>query len=97
MDPVGVQPWEPAEAQRLHWLPLSVRYKLDLLGLRLRLAQWQALAYEDREALVAADMNTPARQQELRRVLLRAGATEDEPVHHPDGGFEAYLARKRAV
>ena len=37
-DRAGVQ---APEVHALVWLPLAVRYKLDVIGCRLRLAQWQ--------------------------------------------------------
>lgn len=39
--------------QRLVWMPLALRMKLDLAGLKISLADWQAISLGRRRALVA--------------------------------------------
>ena len=39
-----------------HFIPLVVRMKLDLAGARIHLADWQALADEDRQFLVELEI-----------------------------------------
>jgi hypothetical protein len=39
----------------LQWIPLDVRRKLDLAGLKLSLEAWQHLSTEQREQLIAAN------------------------------------------
>lgn len=50
--PTSLLPFEPDHAKTLHWLPLAVRHKLDEAGLKLSLAQWQALSRGVRMDLV---------------------------------------------
>lgn len=47
--------FEGENNRTLEWMPLDVRRKLDLAGLRLSLAPWQRLTHEQREQLVAAE------------------------------------------
>lgn len=53
MEPVHILSSEPPQARSLEWLPLAVRFKLDALGLKIRLYEWQALARPKRQALLA--------------------------------------------
>lgn len=50
--PRDVLPFESEAAQRLEWLPLAVRFKLDRTGMRVSLAQWQAVPLPQRERLL---------------------------------------------
>ncbi len=66
------------------WIPLAVRMKLDLAGLKVGLRQWQALAPPARRQLVEApadsdhDVETFARR--LADALAAAGASSPEPM-----------------
>ncbi len=42
------------DGAELEWMPLAVRMKLDLAGLKLGLEDWQALTLETRRSLLAA-------------------------------------------
>jgi hypothetical protein len=53
MEPIRVLPCEPSQACSLEWLPLAVRFKLDAVGLKIRLAEWQVLGRDERLALLA--------------------------------------------
>lgn len=52
MEPICLFSCEPPEAHALEWLPLAVRFKLDAVGLKIRLPEWQALARDERLALL---------------------------------------------
>lgn len=43
--------FEVASSEDLTYIPMSVRFNLDRFGLRISLAQWQMLPYEDRKLL----------------------------------------------
>ena len=43
--------FEVASSENLTFIPMSVRFNLDRFGLRISLAQWQLLPYEDRRLL----------------------------------------------
>ena len=71
----------------LTFLPLSVRRKLDLAGLKLSLAGWQALPLADRSALVDADVDddtSAAFAAALHAAAARAGVAL-EPLPSPTG------------
>jgi hypothetical protein len=53
MEPVHILSSEPPQARSLEWLPLAVRFKLDAVGLKIGLSEWQALARAKRQALLA--------------------------------------------
>ncbi|HJP06425.1 MAG: hypothetical protein GY889_14085 [Proteobacteria bacterium] len=59
-----------------HFIPLVVRMKLDLAGARIHLADWQALADEDRQFLVELEIADPAQGRHyfnaLRELLAAA-------------------------
>ena len=43
--------FEVASSENLTFIPMAVRFNLDRFGLRISLAQWQLLPYEDRRLL----------------------------------------------
>ena len=43
--------FEVASSENLAYIPMAVRFNLDRFGLRISLAQWQLLPYEDRRLL----------------------------------------------
>ncbi|HSW17933.1 MAG TPA: nitrate reductase associated protein [Ramlibacter sp.] len=94
-EPTAVLPFEGPEAQQLQWLPLAMRYKLDVLGLRLTLAQWQALSLEERRLLVTSPVDAGSAAASLRRLLLHMGAAPDPRGRAPDHDFDAYLAARQ--
>jgi hypothetical protein len=53
IEPVHILSTEPPKACSLEWLPLAVRFKLDAVGLKIRLSEWQALTKAERQALLA--------------------------------------------
>jgi hypothetical protein len=89
LPPTTCLPTEPGEARALTWLPLAVRYKLDLASLKLSLRLWQALPRSGREALVAL-----APGPSFERLARQAGAF-DAPAREPvPASFAEYVARK---
>jgi len=52
LEPTKCLDFEPVQAHRLEWLPLAVRHKLDLAGLKLGLRQWGALPLAGRTQLL---------------------------------------------
>jgi hypothetical protein len=79
-------PFESREASSLLLIPLRVRYKLDCAGIRLRLAQWQALTHDEKTQLLQLSIVTPQEQGAYRVALIRmvsrlgAAPLADEPV-----------------
>jgi len=79
-------PFESREASTLLLIPLRVRYKLDCAGIRLRLAQWQALTHDEKTQLLQLSIVTPQEQGAYRVALIRmvsrlgAAPLADEPV-----------------
>jgi hypothetical protein len=67
-------------AGALYCIPMAVRRKLDLCGVKVSLKQWNRFTLEEREALVARACDTPeqtdAYQREVAHLLqTRAGDT----------------------
>lgn len=67
-------------AGALYCIPMAVRRKLDLSGVKVSLKQWNRFTLEQREHLVARECDTPeevdAYQREVARLLeARAGDT----------------------
>ena len=80
LSPVACLDFEAAEVWALHWLPLAVRYKLDLARARLALSQWQALPLPERERLLRCEPG-----DEFSRLAILAGATGfTPPVQHKE-------------
>ncbi len=83
--------FESREASSLLLIPLRVRYKLDCAGIRLRLAQWQALTQNEKTQLLQMPVLT-AQEHEAYRVTLsrmvnRLGgaALVEEPMTGEEG------------
>jgi hypothetical protein len=100
MQPDRVFEFEPAAARDLEWLPLAVRYKLDLCGLKIGLNEWQALALEQRQALLrcpagrAFDALVLELAPGVRRLADRAG---DRSGRQAPPTFAAYLLEKSSA
>ncbi len=79
--------------QTLDLIPLAVRRCLDLAGLKLSLAGWQAMPLDDRRALVAArvtdDASLAAFVALLHAAAARAGASLSPLPRGPEAGFRA--------
>jgi hypothetical protein len=74
----------------LELIPLTVRRKLDLAGIKLSLEAWQALPLVDRRALVDVEVESDASvlafDQRVAASLGRAGASASRfaaPASHP--------------
>lgn len=84
-------PFESPEATGLSLIPLRVRYKLDCVGVRLRLSQWQAMTSQEKGQLLQLPVATPEDRNGYRAALscmaARQGATllADEPVTGEEG------------
>lgn len=76
--PTACLPFEADEARRLVWLPLAVRHKLDVCGLRLSLTQWQTLSRAARLELLEL---APGTEFVLRAV--ERGANRDTGLRKP--------------
>ena len=83
--------FESREVSSLLLIPLRVRYKLDCAGIRLRLAQWQALTHDEKTQLLQLSIVTPQEQGAYRvaliRMVIRLGAAPlaDEPMTGEEG------------
>jgi hypothetical protein len=64
-------PFESREAISLLLIPLRVRYKLDCAGIRLRLAQWQALTHDEKTQLLQLPVATAEERGAYRDALTR--------------------------
>ncbi len=84
-------PFESREASSLLLIPLRVRYKLDCVGIRLRLAQWQALTHYEKTQLLQLSIVTPQDQDAYRDTLIRmvdrlgGAALVEEPMTGEEG------------
>lgn len=54
----------------LEWIPLDVRRKLDLAGAKLSLAAWQQMSREQREVLIATEIDAPADVEPYRELVV---------------------------
>ena len=48
MTPVNLFSFEREKYADLNWIPLALRYRLDVCGIKLSLAAWQKLSFSDR-------------------------------------------------
>ena len=95
---------EEPEIARLAWMPLDVRRKLDLAGLHVSLASWQALSIEEREAWCDAEVSTAgeasAFADRARAACAAHPPREDAPVPADakpwDSAHAAALVSQRA-
>ncbi len=58
--PSNLFPFEREEFSDLNWMPLACRYRLDVSGLKLSLAGWQALSFSERLALLDSPFDSEA-------------------------------------
>lgn len=63
--------FESELADSLEFLPMVVRFKLDTCGMKMKLAEWQALAFEERSRLMSAPCATPAEAADYRAAVSR--------------------------
>lgn len=50
--PTDFLPWEKGPYLDLSWMPLAIRFKLDSVGLKISLEQWQAMSSDSRWKLL---------------------------------------------
>jgi len=69
----------------LRCIPMAVRRKLDLAGVKLKLAHWNKLSQEDREAFLALDVTNAQSAHLFREQLVEAvrAAIGDVPKDLP--------------
>ena len=58
-------------ASSLRCIPMQVRYKLDLCGIKLKLPQWNQFSTENRQMLLDLPCQTSAQVQLYREILQR--------------------------
>ena len=58
-------------ASSLRCIPMQVRYKLDLCGIKLKLPQWNQFSAENRQKLLDLPCQTPEQVQTYRETLQR--------------------------
>ena len=78
--PSGAFAFEAELYETLEFMPLPMRYRLDVAGLKLSLAAWQLLAREEREALCAHPVESA---NDIARFVARVtedAAAVDRPV-----------------
>ena len=56
-------------ASSLRCIPMQVRYKLDLCGIKLKLPQWNQFSAENRQKLLDLPCQTPEQVQTYRETL----------------------------
>ncbi len=68
-------------AQSLRCVPMSVRLKLDVAGVKISLKQWNRLTTEDRQQLLLLACDTSAEKQEFgERVRAMLAARASDPA-----------------
>lgn len=90
LKPTALLPWEIATYAQLDWIPQAVRFKLDGVGAKVGLKQWQDLTFEHRNVLVLLPAETAPEQalwlQKLLEFLKEDKAGEAQkmtPLTHP--------------
>ena len=58
------------ETDDLGWIPRPVRAKLDQVGIKLHLKEWQAFPLEDRHALCALPCQTSVEKKRSRNASI---------------------------
>ncbi len=78
-------PFEDEGPEPLSYLPLCIRYRLDLAGRHLSLKAWQALPLSDRQALcaLAIDMDCELSRWEAALLATLQGAGFEPPGNCP--------------
>src|SRR4051812_23894961 len=73
-------------AGSLHCIPMCVRFKLDVCGVKLSLKQWNRFAHDARDRLIRLPCETPEETQAYRECVVAliiaadAGAVKELPV-----------------
>ncbi|MGD1919727.1 MAG: nitrate reductase associated protein [Pleurocapsa sp.] len=58
-------------ANSLRCIPMQVRYKLDICGIKLKLPQWNQFSHSDRQMLLDLPCQTPQQVQTYRETLQK--------------------------
>lgn len=94
--PEGIFEFELDFAGELYCIPMSVRRKLDLAGVKLSLRQWNKFTLEDRQLLLASACATPAEIDAFQHAVagfVEARAGEAPQFMERDSGAEWIGAR----
>src|SRR5689334_2927621 len=86
--------------ETLEFMPLSVRYRLDLAGVKLSLAAWRELPRGEREALCAHLVGTPEDLAAFAARAERDAASTGHPVTRfppPERPWSTEVARDAVV
>ncbi|ROZ78040.1 nitrate reductase associated protein [Ramlibacter sp. WS9] len=94
--PLACLPFESQECRSLHWMPLAVRYKLDVCQLCLSLGQWQSLSLESRAFLLREPFATGCGSW-FERLAVDRGARPLNEDRIAPGSFAEYVWRKLAT
>jgi len=81
----------------LEWMPLDVRRKLDLSGIRLSQATWQALALAERSALVERAVEEVGDVASYRALAIRLGGKVESSVPFDARPWSGEAARDAVV
>lgn len=89
-------PFEDEGPEPLAYLPLCVRYRLDLAGLRLSLKAWQALPFPRRQALciLALDLECDASRWKAELLEALHGSGMETPPECPAVLPDEFVAEK---
>ncbi len=71
LTPDQLLPWETGPYADLEWLPQAMRFKLDAVGIKVGLKQWQALPIEAKRQLLAAPIADEAAKEAWKQSLLQ--------------------------
>jgi hypothetical protein len=81
MDELQIFDFERDFAGSLRCIPMIVRFKLDLVGVKLSLRQWSRFGHRDREQLVGMPCEMPDEVADCRAFLIfLIESFADEPV-----------------
>ena len=95
-EPNVIFDFESDFAGALYCIPMAVRLKLDNVGVKVSLKQWNKLARDERDQLLLGPCETPADRRAFRDQLVAAieARTGDKPSELP---VEAACHRRRPV
>mgnify|MGYP003329915136 CR=1 FL=1 len=78
--PPNLFAFERDEFGDLNWMPLALRYRLDLCGLKLPLSTWQRLTFDERARLLGlpceGETERRAWEEELKSAISSTGREE---------------------
>jgi hypothetical protein len=99
----GIFGFETDFAGALYCIPMSVRMKLDQVGIKLSLKQWNRLPEPERRQLLERTCEAPAQGMAYREFLVGAieahtgSAVEYAPVDHAPAWADASVVPPRVI